>query len=347
VSNPAEPALANELFVAPGAQPIELRAVPDLNLLVVLNASTTLSVITYDIRDCVKPQPIGSLSLGNTPHEFYLWRDPQSPKRLLLFAAMFGGGTDLYVIDLTDPANPQRLADWRAAEEGAAGLLHSVSLSRDGARAYLALWSGGFLVADVSDFAAGITNPRLRLIRDASGFAPLPSPAMHSAVLLADPRYVLLTQEVYTCPFAGLLIADISNEARPIVAGRFDLPENDPACDTLPQPDAVFTSHNPLVVGDLAFVTWYGGGLQALDLSQPAQPRRAGLFVPSGEGAASMSYIGSYPVQLWSYPILRQGLIYVSDIQSGLYVLKYTGAGAEAINQVPLSEGNVTVLPGP
>jgi hypothetical protein len=50
-------------------------------------------------------------------------------------------------------------------------------------------------------------------------------------------------------------------------------------------------------------------------------------------------------VQLWSYPILREGLIYVSDIQSGLYALRYTGPGAEAVGRVRLAEGNVTVLP--
>jgi hypothetical protein len=48
---------------------------------------------------------------------------------------------------------------------------------------------------------------------------------------------------------------------------------------------------------------------------------------------------------MWSYPILRDGLIYVSDIQSGLYVLKYGGPGAEVVNSLPLAEGNVSVLP--
>jgi len=48
-------------------------------------------------------------------------------------------------------------------------------------------------------------------------------------------------------------------------------------------------------------------------------------------------------VQLWSYPILREGLIYVSDIQSGLYILRYTGLEAEGVAKVPLAEGNITL----
>ena len=331
VSDPANPALASELLLAPGSQPVEVRAVPDLGLLVVLNFSPDLSVLTYDVRDCRRPRPLGSLGLGDVPHEFFLWRDPARPSRLLLYAAMFRATIDLHVVDLSDPAAPRRIASWTASGDGALGTLHSLSLSRDGRRAYLALWDGGFLVADASDFADDIPNPRFRLIRDAPGLAPAPGTNVHSAVLLDDPRYVVLTQEVYECPFAGLLVADITDEARPKVVGRFDLPENDVSCDALPQADAVFTSHNPLVVGDLVFVTWYGGGLQALNVGDTAQPRRVGLFVPAGEGAAPQSYVGMYPVQLWSYPLLREGLIYVSDIQSGLYVLEYTGPGAEAV----------------
>ena len=350
VSDSTHPVLVGALTPSPSAQPVELRAIPDLGLLVVLNFSPDPTVLTYDVSDCRNPRPLGALGLGAVPHEFFLWRDPTQPARLLLYAAMFYHiQPDLQVVDLSDPAQPRQVTTWTAADEGASGTLHSLSLSPNGQRAYLALWEGGFLVADTSDLARNLPDPHVRLVRDASGFAPAPGVNVHSAVRLGDPRYVLLTQEVYDCPFAGLLIADIADEARPHIVGRFDLPENDPACDSLPQADAVFTSHNPLVVasltGDLVFVTWYGGGLQALDVSDPTLPRRVGLFVPKGEGAAHESYIGTYPAQMWSYPILREGLIYVSDIQSGLYVLQYTGPGAEAISQAPLAEGNVTVPP--
>jgi len=125
-------------------------------------------------------------------------------------------------------------------------------------------------------------------------------------------------------------------------AGR---PKQDPACAALPRPDAVFTAHNPLVAAPLVFVTWYGGGLQVLDVSDPANPRRAGLFVPDGSGPAGPSPYGRYPVQLWSYPILRQGVIYVSDIVGGLYLLRYTGPEAADVNAIPLAEGNASRMP--
>jgi hypothetical protein len=135
-------------------------------------------------------------------------------------------------------------------------------------------------------------------------------------------------------------VADVHDPAHPHLAGGFNLPENDPSCAGLPAPDAVFTAHNPLPVGPLAFVSWYAGGLEAFDLSQPSRPVRAGLFVPDGSGPLGGSPYGSYPVQVWSYPILQSGLIYVSDIRAGLFILRYTGPGAEALNSARLAQGN-------
>jgi hypothetical protein len=89
VSQPAAPELVSELVLAPGSRPVELRTVPDLNLLVVLNFSAGISFITYDISDCRDPRPLGSLGLGAVPHEFYLWRDPARPERLLAYTAMY------------------------------------------------------------------------------------------------------------------------------------------------------------------------------------------------------------------------------------------------------------------
>jgi hypothetical protein len=341
VGDPSQPVLTGDMALAPGIQPVELRAVPDLGLLVVLSYSPVLSLLTFDIHDCRQPRPLGSLALGAAPHEFYLWRDPAQPARLLAYMAMFGHSPDLNVVDLSDPARPSLVGQWSAATDGAAGTLHSLSLTPDGGRAFLAMWTGGFRVADTSDFASGRPQPKLRLL-GAAALLPPPGHDVHSAVVLADPRYVLLTQEVYACPFGGVTVADISDPARPQSVSTFALPENDPGCAALPEVDAVFTAHNPLVVGPLAFITWYGGGLQALDLSDPARPVRIGLFVPEGGGPVGGSPYGRYPVQLWSYPILRAGLIYVSDIETGLYVLRYTGPGAEAMKAGSMAEGNAS-----
>jgi hypothetical protein len=43
---------------------------------------------------------------------------------------------------------------------------------------------------------------------------------------------------------------------------------------------------------------------------------------------------------MWSYPIIRDGLIYVIDIRNGLYILRYTGPRAGDVASIRFLEGN-------
>ena len=43
---------------------------------------------------------------------------------------------------------------------------------------------------------------------------------------------------------------------------------------------------------------------------------------------------------MWSYPVVQNGLIYVVDIDLGLYILKYTGKFANEVKQAAYVEGN-------
>jgi hypothetical protein len=334
ISDPTNPAHLGALGLPSGSKPVEVRTLADLDLLVVADLSSRSLLLTYDISNCAEPAPLGSLRLPHAAHEFYLWRDRS---RVLAYGATFTRvSPTLVVIDLTDPAEPVEVARWTAADDGVPGILHSLSVSPDGARAYLAMWDGGFVVAEVD-------LPRIEVARGFDGgFSPAAFANTHSAVALQDPNFVLLASEVFSCPFNGLAIADVSDSAYPEIVSRFSLPEN--RCENLPGAGAVFTPHNPLVVGELAFVSWYAAGVQAVDLSDPSAPRRTGQFVPTGEDAAPRSLLGSYPVQMFSYPILRNGLLYVADSQSGLYVLRYTGLRAGQLEDVTQAEGNVTIL---
>ncbi len=58
--------------------------------------------------------------------------------------------------------------------------------------------------------------------------------------------------------------------------------------------------------------------------------------------AADDPTLGSYPVRVWSSPIVRDGLVYVVDIRNGLYVLRYTGPGASEVAAAELVEGNAS-----
>jgi hypothetical protein len=43
---------------------------------------------------------------------------------------------------------------------------------------------------------------------------------------------------------------------------------------------------------------------------------------------------------MWSFPVIKDGLIYVIDIRNGLYILRYTGPDASEVTKTDFLEGN-------
>jgi hypothetical protein len=92
------------------------------------------------------------------------------------------------------------------------------------------------------------------------------------------------------------------------------------------------------------FTTWHSGGVQAIDVSDPAAPTQLAEFMPQPLSSVTMEdprlSAGDEKVVMWSYPIIRDGLIYVVDLRNGLYVLDYDGAHEEEVESVTFLEGS-------
>lgn len=350
IADPAHPRTVGTLPGRPLTTAREVRAAPDRTLLVVMSyalasgGANRIDLYTWT-TSCAHPIAAGSYDFGGRPpHEFYLWRQPGSP-RTLLFVTMFSGGAnDLQVLDVTDPGHPVLAATWSPPR----GQLHSISLSGDGRRAFLSLWTGGLLVADVSSITGGAPNPEVTLLTPpAAALAPLPGGNVHSAVQLPGRDIVLITDERYppACPYGPARLVDVSNPAQLRPLSTLSAPENDPAaCRAAPR--GTYTSHNPTIVGDLAFVTWYSSGLQVFDVSDPGHPQRLTEF-RTAQGVTPGSVdpqLGFTPTMTWSYPIIRSGLIYVADINQGLFVLRYHGPHQEQVQGTTFLEGNSNVV---
>ncbi len=362
VADPAAPRVTGAFGSVPGSTARELRASRAQGLLAVLyyrlGAGGRNVLLLYSIRrDCRSPVQTGVFDFGPLkPHEFFLWQDPQRPGRMLAFVAMFATAPALVVVDVSEPAVPREVARWSTglpATEAVAGrvlrnALHSLSLSPDGRQAYLALWDGGFQVVDTSDFAVAAPRPIVRPLTPLPRrlrYAPPAAGHTHSAVAVPGQPLVLLTDEVYApaCPYGWLRVVDVSDPARPRQVGEYRLPENDPArCAETVRRGGTFSAHNPLALPHLALVSWHAAGLQAIDLSDPTAPRRAGMFVPEPvPGVAQHDpAFGPLPVVTWSYPIIQDGLVYAVDADNGLYILRYTGAWAEEVAGTTFAEGN-------
>jgi len=350
IADPAHPEQVGELAAHAGSTSRELRVAPAAHLLVVMHYALKGRLNQFDFyhwdADCRRPVAVGTYGLGDRrPHEFYLWQDPARPDRVLLFVTVpRGRDRNLEVIDASNPASPVSIGGWSMPAGLAAGAsLHSVALSEDGRTAYLSLWTGGLLLADASDFTSGAGSPALRLITPAANALRYAPGNVHSAVPLPGRPLVVLTDEEYVpagCPYGWARLVDVSEATRPRLAGSLQAPENDPArCRAAPL--GAYTSHNPSLTPHLALITWYSAGLQVFDVSDPLNPGRVAEYRSGGVSPRRRdAALGGTAAMTWSYPVIHEGLIYVSDINQGLMVLRYQGPHAGEVSGLAFAEGN-------
>lgn len=370
ISNPANPQVVYQ--IGPPAQgnlgqtSRELRVWPEKEILLVLNFDCSPG-----LHDCIQPPPPPNISvydisgenapapvliavhrLGRTPHEMFLWDDPKEDGRALLYVSTPQRfGDNLLVLDISRAREGvlQEVGNWGAAVGTFIDELHSLSVSVDGRRAYLAHLQDGFMILDTSDHADGFPSPGIRLLTPPQNWARS-APGAHSAVKLFGKPYALITEEVYgRCPWGWARFIDITDEARPQFVAEYKLhPYNTREhCAAVPPERYRFTSfstHNPTLTQNLALITWHSGGLQAVSIENPLQPVQVAEFLPAPlpsvwtEDPALSS--GPDKVVMWSYPIIQDGLIYVVDVRNGLYILRYHGPFAEEVAGIRFLEGN-------
>lgn len=373
IANPERPVTIGELATpVSGLSSRELRAIDDLDLLVVLNLQCSPelhgcgalggvpSIDLYDITDRGAPTLLSSyvapMVFGNQPmaHEMFVWRDPVRRERVLVFATM-SAGPSLVILDATD-RTLQPLLKWDVVRDGhidgngTNNSIHSVGVSADGTVGYISHQTGGLALVDLHQIANADPGPTIEMITPPADVFRWSEMVMgaHSAVPIPDRPYLVVTEEIYPapfsvgCPWGALRTVDVSDPAKPVLAGQFGIAENDPAtCANLPTATA-YTAHNATVMRDLALVTWYAGGLEAIDLADPKRPTQIAELRPEPLPAVEREdpVLGGEPVEMWSYPIISKGLVYVVDVRNGLYAVRYSGPHSDQLAGAEFLEGN-------
>jgi hypothetical protein len=389
IARPRRPVVVNELPPEPiGQTSRELRVWPQQKLLIVMlfrcssvihacpPSAPVYSMKFYDLTDPVRPQLVSTYVPSFQPHEMFLWLDPQRPGRAVLYLSTPSGSADpnrpnLVVTDISGwrsgvfneivRFNPNPM--W--TEEQRRGLdvaLHSMWVSDDGARTYLAYLGAGFYVLDTTQVANATPNPTVQMLTPFTGSPRWPNQTVHSSIPLPGRPYVLTTDELYGdllgtmpnvhgCPFGWMHSIDVTDPANPRLIAEYRTEGNTTAfCSTpLGQDDvrASYTAHNPTAFSELAFISWHGGGLQAVDVTNPAAPTQAGFFTPTPLASVAtedpaLTTTGN-KVSVWTFPIVKNGFIYVGDIRNGLYALRYTGQDSAEVRRTIFREGNSNV----
>lgn len=312
------------------------------------------------------PELVSTYEPSQNPHEFYLWQDPKDADRALLFQSTPGGnGVSLLVTDISGAADGkfEEIGEWTTVipSSDTDNRLHSIDVSPDGTKAYMSFLGGGFFMVDTSDFAKGVAKPKAKLITPIQNRVSWGDPGVHSAVPFPGRDYVWTTDEVYGeipvllashgCPWGWSRVVDVRNPKKPKVIAEYKLPQNteefcESQTDNDPSRNALssWAAHNPTLTQNLAILTWHSGGLQAVDISKPAAPAQAAEFKPEPVPAVIQEdpvlSSGRDKVVAWSYPVIKDGLIYYTDVRNGLYIVRYKGPFESEVSGIDFLEGN-------
>lgn len=302
------------------------------------------------------PRLIATYGAPPSAHEFFLWIDPENPARALLYVSVKPG---IVVLDISRAriGRVAEIARWRVPMRSSD--VHSVSVSPDGRRAYVAALGDGVIVLDTSSVAAADAAPVIEELTTPRSRPSWGAPGAHSAIPIPGRDLLLTTDEVYGsaadpdggCPWGWARLLEARDEGAPKVHSEYRVDPWNVTCTGDPSGlggnrdlFASFSSHNPTATRELALVSWHSAGLQAIGLENEGAPRQLAEFIPEplAEVATEDPVLTDGPekVAMWSYPIVRDGLIYVADIRNGLYVLRYRGPHAQAVGGIGFLEGN-------
>lgn len=247
------------------------------------------------------------------------------------------GDGDFRLIDITNPAAPFQVSDFGIQDIGGpfsagqgcdsdANYGHGAEPSNDGKLAFVSYWDSGFVALDLTDPASPKFRGRTRYAANADGDG-------HSSSY-DDARKLLFSADEDFCKTSGpgvetgygyLRIWDVSNLAAPVQIGQYRTPNS---LGLGSQGSGDYVIHNPLVIGTDVYTSWYSDGVRVIDASDPAHPNEVAYFVPpAGQNPVKPSQRStlSQTPQVWGVVVDEStGLIYGSDMNSGLWILRRT-----------------------
>lgn len=289
----------------------------------------------YDVSDPAHPVELSRLQVGVFGvHE--LWLQKRGNRAYVWAAAIFGevvgDAPDFRVIDVSDPRHPVQVADWGGQADlgipADAGLgsfpfnfVHSVIGNEAGTRAYVSHWDLGTVILDMSDPA----NPRYL---GRTTFKANEEGNAHSAWLARGENLLIQTDEDFDPGFftpPGTEVSwgyarffDITNPAAPVQVGTFKLPTT----TQFPPGVGDYTVHDPKVVGNTVYFSYYAEGVVVADISRPQNTGLVAQWLPEpASDPMGLFFPGEKFAFVWGvFP--DRNYVLASDINSGLWVFQ-------------------------
>ena len=332
VSDPANPVVTDSL-VANTRRINDVMTTPDGRFLVHTRegaADRKNGIVIASLEDPAHPRVIAEYTQDVTAgvHSAFVYRQEQFGTHVYLTN---NGTAAMHVIDITDPYNPREVGRWRAPSVFGGGSLHDIDV-QDGL-AYLSNWNEGLIILDVGNGIKGgsPSNPQFvsqfrydlndlyRQVEAAGG--PGFIRGTHTAWRHRD--YVFIADEVFPASgvegardaaagraYGRLQVVDVSDLENPRSVAWYE-----------PEYGGV---HNVWVAGDTLYMGAYNAGFRTFDVSGELRgdlraQQREMVHVNIADMQSHQS--GQNTALTWGV-VVRDGLAYVNDINSGLWIVR-------------------------
>jgi len=324
VRDPKHPRLVAQLEVPEGIHSHKVRVSGDVMLVnyerFKTNKEPQGGLKVFDISDKTKPREIAFFkAAAKGVHRFTF------DGRYAYFSPVMEGyvGNIVMILDLKDPSQPEEVGRWWMPGQWTGGgetptwkgtdhrCHHPI---RRGDRLYVSYWHGGFVILDISD----ISQPKMISHLDWSPPYPCPTHTtlpMTENIMGRDIMIVTdeeVREKLTPKPNAFLWVVDITEETRPIPISTFMVPYDGDS-----YPGNRFGAHQPAeqVYNNTLYVTWFAGGLRALDFSNPYSPKEVGTYIPQpGKGQKVVQSNDVFQD--------KDGLLFLMDRLDGLEILE-------------------------
>lgn len=107
--------------------------------------------------------------------------------------------------------------------------------------------------------------------------------------------------------------------------------------------DSASIAHNPLIRGNIAFVSYYHDGVQIYDISDPANVEHLAYYDTEPNNDSYGGFQGCWGV----YPFLPSGNIIASDLQNGLFVLSLENVDLPGVNPPNFPDATIENIGNP
>ena len=181
-----------------------------------------------------------------------------------------------------------------------------------GTLAYLSYWDLGTVILDIRNPAKPRYLGRTHFLGGEQGDA-------HSTALARGGRLLIETHETY---LGKPTLWNIANPRHPVRLSVLSPPKR--LYPTGPADSVGFTNgvHDPKVVGNRAFFSWYSLGVLVFDITNPRKPRYVTRFLPTRTADPEQSFCPNKRCSLtWGvYPVGKN--VFASDLVGGLWIFR-------------------------